>query len=349
MKDSDFLIKYKEIQSKKLKRVVFLFIFLLFLIFLFTGIGVTNFNIFQIVDVLKKISFESGELTTSEKIILNLRLPRIILAVLVGMGLAGAGTTMQGITRNALVSPFTIGVSSSASFGASIAIVFGWSIFGRSQLGIVTNAFIFALLCTVLVFIIAMRMKISSQSIVLSGIALNYFFQALSTSIQFLSDDVTLSKIIHWTFGSVNGSNWREVMIVAIVVLPCSLGLYYYNNELSTISVNDDEVLLTMGINIKKIRVFGSVCSSLITATVISFTGVIGFVGLVAPHIARMSVGNNYKYLLPTSFLIGALLVLVADTIGRTIFTPVVLPVGIVISFLGVPIFLKQILSRKEY
>ncbi|PIE84867.1 iron transporter [Candidatus Gracilibacteria bacterium] len=113
--------------------------------------------------------------------------------------------------------------------------------------------------------------------------------------------------------------------------------------------VNDDETLMTMGINSRKMRIIGNVISSLMTAAVISFTGVIGFVGLIAPHIARMSIGNNYKYLLPASYLIGSLLVLISDTIGRTIFSPVIIPVGIVVSFLGVPIFLRQILSEKGY
>ncbi|WP_291256318.1 iron ABC transporter permease [Fusobacterium sp.] len=331
-----------------MKKILFMTIFLFIVILFCAGLGVTNSNIFQVMIILKKILFKSFELTAMEKIILNLRLPRIILAVLVGIGLAGAGTIMQGITRNSLVSPFTIGISSSASFGASIAIVYGWSLFGTTQLGVVTNAFIFALLCTLLVFIISNKMQLSSQSLILSGIALNYFFQALSTSVQFLSDDVTLAKIVHWTFGSVNGASWKEVKVVALVILPCLLILYYYNRELSIISVNDDDVIVTMGIDVKKIRILVSICSSLITATIISFTGVIGFVGLVAPHIARLSVGNDYRYLLLASLLIGGLLVLISDTIGRIIFSPVILPVGIVISFLGVPIFLKQILSKKE-
>lgn len=344
----NFIKKYHKLQNKKIMTLIFLFVLIIFLMMYFVSLGVSNSCITEVFYTLKKLLFNEN-LNTNQKIILNLRFPRIILAILAGMGLSGAGTIMQGITRNPLVSPFTVGISSAASFGASLAIVFGFSFFGNSEIGIVTNAFIFSLLCTILVFLISSKLKLSSQAIILTGIALNYFCQALSAGVQFLADDTTLSKVIHWTFGSLNGSEYKEVYIVAIILIPSAFILFLYNKYFSMMSVNDDETLMTMGINSKKMRIIGGTLCSLITASIISFTGVIGFVGLASPHISRFLIGNDFKFLLPCSFLVGAILVLVADTIGRILFSPIIIPVGIVISFLGVPIFLWQILSKERY
>lgn len=340
-------ILYKKIKQRKKSNLIILTIFLIFITIYTTTLGVANSTFLDCIIAFKKNIFGEN-LTTTQKIIINLRFPRVVMAILVGGGLSIAGTVMQGITRNPLVSPFTVGISSSASFGASLAIVFAFSFFGNSDVGVISNAFIFSLICTLLVFFLSSSMKVSPQAIVLCGIALNYFCQSLGAGVQFLADDATLSRIIHWTFGSLNGIEIEQVYIVAIFIIPTCLILYIYHKSFTIMAVNDDELLITMGIDSKKVRLIGGILSAFITATIISFTGVIGFVGLISPHISRNIVGNDYKYLLMASLLVGAILVLLSDTIGRILFSPVIIPVGIVISFLGVPIFLKQIMKKRS-
>ena len=283
-----------------------------------------------------------------EKVILFLRLPRVVMAVLAGFGLSVSGAAMQGVTRNSLVSPFTIGISNAAAFGASLSIVFGMGLFAGTEAGIVLNAFIWAMGCTVLVYMISLKVGMGPEAIVLTGIALNYLFSAATSTIEFFASEHKLAQVVQWAFGSLNGAQWQEAGTVAVVVLVCLILLYFHAPALNVMSSGDDEVAKSLGILVESVRVQVGILSVLMTAAVISFTGVIGFVGLAGPHIARMIIGNDHRYLLPFSAVTGAILMLVADTIGRLILAPVTIPVGIIISFLGVPIFINLILSKRK-
>lgn len=349
-REENILKAYKKVERKKLVFLFLAFIFLIVISLKCTALGITDSTAGDIFKALTKMFVRNSDFTTQEKVLVNLRMPRTLLALLAGTGLAMSGLIMQGLTRNPLVSPFTIGVSSAAGFGASVAIVFSFGLFGSSQIGIVTNAFIAAIICTLIIFLIASKMEMNSQSIILTGIALNYLFSALSTSIQFIADDNKLAKVINWTFGSLNGATWDQVKVVAAFVIPCLIFACFLSEKLTVISLMEDELAKTMGINPAALRMTGSALAALSTSAIISFTGVIGFVGLAAPHIARALVGNNYKYLLPATVLVGANLLIIADTIGRLILSPIIIPVGIVISFIGVPIFLHQVvLTRRSY
>ncbi|WP_353094749.1 iron ABC transporter permease [Tissierella praeacuta] len=349
-KKNEILENYQKKESRKVIFLVSAFIGLLIISVICTSLGITDSSIMDVWKTILKGILKSSNLSTTEKVILNLRLPRTVLGLLAGIGLSISGVIMQGITRNPLVSPFTTGISSAAGFGASIAIVFGFGLFGSSQLGIVTNAFIAAMVCTMIIFLTARKMSMSSQSIILTGIALNYLFQACSTTIQFIADDDKLAKVINWTFGTLNGAEWAHVKIVGVFVISCLVILMLLNDKFTIMAIMEDELAKTMGINPGVLRIIGSILSALCTAAIISFTGVIGFIGLAAPHITRAIIGNNYKYLLPGSAIVGAMLIIIADTIGRLILSPVIVPVGIVISFLGVPIFLHQVvLNRRSY
>lgn len=284
------------------------------------------------------------------KIILFLRLPRLIMALIAGVGLSVAGVCMQGITRNPLVSPFTVGISSASAFGASIAIVFlgVTSLGGVGQLTIVLCAFVSALLCAGLVYLVAGVVGMSPESMVLIGTALNYLFSAASSALQFFADEHQLADVVQWTFGSFNGIDWDEVAIVALFVVICSLMLQRFSLRLNVMASGDDELVRGLGLDPAAIRTIAGLLSILMTAAVISFTGVIGFVGLTGPHIARMLVGSDHRFLIPFSGLIGAILLMVSDTVGKIILAPVAIPVGIVVSFLGVPLFLNLILTQKK-
>ena len=283
----------------------------------------------------------------AQKVILHLRLPRLLLAILAGTALGVAGVAMQAVTRNVLVSPFTIGISSAAAFGASLAIVFNIGLFSGS-LNVVFNAFFMAMSCIVLIYILSLYMQMGAQTIVLVGIALNYFFAALTQTSHFFASEHKLAQALHWTFGSLNLAGWPDIAFIAPVVLLCLFILLFYSKSLDVVALGDDELASSLGINVNKIRVLMGLIAALATACVISFTGVIGFIGLVSPHIARMLIKSKHIYLLPFSALIGALLLVVADTLGRLLLAPVILPVGIVISFIGVPLFIQLIILQRK-
>ena len=284
----------------------------------------------------------------SYKVLIFMRFPRIIMAVAAGWGLAIAGVAMQGATSNSLVSPFTVGISSAAAFGASCCIVFGSGFWARQE-GWVVGAFISAMICMVVVYGISRALGMKASSIVLTGIALNYFFQACPSALEFFADEYQLSAVVNWSFGTFNGVDWTETWIVIIFVVLGFVALMILSPKINALMIGDDALSRSMGVNPEVVRAMILIISVLITAAIISFTGVIGFVGLVAPHIGRMIIGEDNRYLIPFSAIIGSLLMLVSDTIGRTILKPVSLPVGVVISFIGVPLFVILILRRREY
>ncbi len=280
------------------------------------------------------------------KVLLYMRFPRIIMAIAAGWGLAIAGVGMQGVTSNSLVSPFTVGISSAAAFGASCCIVFGSGFWARQE-GWVVGAFISAMICMVVVYAISSALGMKASSIVLAGIALNYFFQACTSALEFFADEYQLSAVVNWSFGTFNGVDWTETGIVIAFVTAGFIALMILSPKINVLMIGDDALSRSMGVNPTVIRALILIISVLITSAVISFTGVIGFVGLVAPHIGRIIIGEDNRYLIPFSAIIGSLLMLIADTIGRTILRPVSLPVGVVISFIGVPLFVILILRKR--
>lgn len=288
------------------------------------------------------------ELTTRQKVILHLRLPRIAMAIIAGTGLSISGAAMQGITRNPLVSPFTIGVSNAAAFGASLSIVFGIGLLPGTRMGVVLTAFLFAFLCAGAVYLVSMGAGMTPEALVLTGIAVNYLFSAATSVIQYFADEHRLAAAVAWAFGSFNGASWDQAGTAFAVVAVCFVGLYAFAPSLNVLAGGDDEVARSLGTDPGRVRVVTGILSVLATAGVISFTGVIGFVGLAGPHIARMLLGSDHRLLLPFSAIVGAALMLAADTVGRLILAPVLIPVGIVVSFLGVPIFLNLLLSRRK-
>jgi iron complex transport system permease protein len=282
-------------------------------------------------------------------VLASLRLPRTAMALVTGAGLAMAGVAMQGITRNPLVSPYTLGVSPAAAFGASIAILFGLAqLPGWGGVLTVLCAFAAAALCAVVVLALAAVRGVSPLVLVLAGVGLTYLFAALTASVQFIASEQQLAAIVHWTFGSLNGRTWNEVVLAGgawLLVLPLLLG---HAAALNALAGGGDDVARTLGFAVTRVRATVTLAAVFSAAAIVSFTGVIGFVGLVAPHIARLAIGGDHRWLLPFSALAGALLVLLADSIGRLAFAPVVVPVGIVVAFIGVPLFLHLLLTRRH-
>jgi iron complex transport system permease protein len=285
----------------------------------------------------------------------QLRLPRIIMATVAGAGLALAGVAMQGITRNPLVSPYTVGISPAAAFGASLAILSGATGAGAGIAGAwsglyltVAAAFASAVLCATLVLAFSALRGVSATMLVLGGVGLTYLFSALTASVQFVATEQQLAAIVQWTFGSLNGSTWNEVAVAGGILLLGAPLLQWHAWALNAFAAGGDDIAASLGFAVGRVRTVVTVVAVMITAAVVSFTGVIGFVGLVAPHIARLLIGGDHRWLLPFSAIVGALLVLLSDMAGRLLFAPVIIPVGIVVAYVGVPLFLHLLLSSRH-
>ena len=285
----------------------------------------------------------SAEYQEIDGILLVIRLPRLIMALLAGCALSVAGCVMQSLTRNSLASPFTTGVAAAATFGAAVGIVIGASTLPE----VILYSFSASMLCVFLVYMVSYKAGTTAASVVLVGIGLNYLFSAFTESIKFYAKGYQLEALIQWSFGTLARADWDSVFYSALAVLVSCFGLYRYHTKLDILYGNNDEAAKSLGVATERVRLVTGVLSVFMTATVLCFTGVIGFVGLIAPHISRSLIGVEHRYGLPFSALIGMLLVLAADTIGHYALPPNDIPVGVVISFLGVPLFIHLVLKRR--
>lgn len=289
----------------------------------------------------------SADFAQAYAVITELRLPRVLLAFAAGAGLSIAGVLMQGLLRNPLVSPFTLGVSPAAAFGAALVITLA----GSNQLpawATIGGALITSLTVSALVLVLAATRKMAVATLLLLGIALTQIFEALTSALQFTANENTLQAIVRWTFGSVNDATWQDVQIVgAVVVLALPLTLWF-SKDLNAVAFAGDDAARSFGVNVGVLRVGMIGLSVVLAAVVVSFCGIIGFVGLVGPHIARLVIGADHRHLLPFAAVTGGLLLLVADAVGRTVIAPAVVPVGIVVAFIGGPVFVYLILTRKN-
>ena len=308
------------------------------------SLGVRDFGPLQMLQLLTSPASDPG----AGAVLFALRLPRAAMAVVAGAGLALSGAAMQGVTRNVLVSPYTMGISPAAAFGASLAILAGANLGASGAWFIIAAAFASAVLCAVLVLGLAAMRGVTATMLVLGGIGLTHLFAALTASVQFIASEQQLSAIVQWTFGSLNGITWHEAGIAAVVLVVCAPALLAHAWALNAFAAGGDEVAASLGFAVRRVRAVVTVAAVMITAAIVSFTGVIGFVGLVAPHIARLLVGGDHRWLLPLSAACGAILVLAADTAGRLLLAPVIVPVGIVVAYIGVPLFLHLLLGSRQ-
>jgi iron complex transport system permease protein len=308
------------------------------------GIG----DVFRAVIAGPPSGVESNPVDLDRVIVWHLRLPRIVMGIIAGAGLAIAGAAMQGVLRNPLVSPFTLGVSSGATLGASIAIILGFSLVGSGRYVVIANAFVFAMGTSLLILAIGRLRGITPESFILVGIALMYFFGAFTSFLQYVATEGELAEVVHWAFGSLTGSKWGNIGIVSAIMLGCLPWLLKYSWDLNAMAQGGDEVAQSLGVNCGRVRVISMTLAALVTATIICFTGIIGFVCLVAPHITRLLIGGDHRFLLPCSCVLGAALLLAADAIGRTVISPTIIPVGIVISFIGAPFFFYLLMTRRR-
>ncbi len=296
----------------------------------------------------------SGDRSGSARIVWDVRMPRIVAAVVSGAGLAAAGIVMQSVLRNHLASPYTLGLSSAAACGAAFAIVFLAAGTSATSSIVVTNprivtlcAFGFSMAAAAVVLVLARFTRVSAESTVLAGIAVGAMFSAGLTLIQYLADSVQLANIISWTFGDLGRADWRVNGAVTAAVVPAWILLYALRWRVSAMD-SGDEVAAGLGVNAERLRMVSMIAGSFVTAVVVANFGIIAFVGLLAPHIARRVIGGDLRLLLVAAPLVGALVLLAADTVARVVLAPMVLPVGVLTSMLGGPLFVFLLVRRQR-
>lgn len=339
--------------KKYTKKKIILAVLLIFLVVIFSiiavHVGSTNLDIYEVF-----MSMFGRGTKVSSVVIWRIRLPRIIGAIIAGAGLAVVGCVMQNNLRNSLASPSTLGISNAAAFGANVAIV----IFGAGSVRstaadaviinnpylVTTSAFIFSVVAMMIILLLAKSRGFSPEAIVLAGVALGSLFAAGTTLIQYFSNDVQVAAAVFWTFGDLGRVSWKEVIIMAVII---SLSLCYFMFRRWDYNTLDsgEESAKSLGVNVERVRLGGMLVSSIVTAVTVSFLGIIGFIGLISPQIVRRIIGGDYRFLIPISALMGSLLLLVSDTIARTLIAPIILPVGAITSFLGAPLFLYLLLK----
>lgn len=349
------------IYQRSNRKKYYLLIFCAISLFIVTGYAIATGSYgLSLASVIRSLSGEADQKEMA--VIWNIRLPRIAAAICSGWGLGLAGCVMQSLLKNPLVSPFTLGISHGAAFGAAFAIVVLQA--GMTQISAIrTNAtelvminnmaltticaFLGSMITTVVILLLARIKKLSSQAIILAGIALSSLFVSGTILIQYFANEVELASIVFWTFGDVARSNWKEIGITAICVIPVTAYFFLKRWELNALDSGDD-IAKSLGVHVECVRLIGMVLTALVASFVTAFHGVIAFLGLLAPHIAKRLVSSNHVLLIPMSCMIGAILLLVADTVGRSIIGSGTLPVGVLTSFMGAPLFLYLLIKGKS-
>lgn len=282
----------------------------------------------------------------NDYIIVQERLPRIVTALVTGAALGVAGCAMQTILKNPLADPYTTGISSGAGFGATIAVVAGISLVGGDY-SIVVNAFVFSLIPMGVILLISKMKGADPTTMIMAGIAVMFIFNAVTTLFKLSADPDKLAELYAWTVGTVSDASWDNIFLMVIITLIGVAAVQIMSGKLNILATGDDSAK-SMGIDVENFRIVMLLLISLMVATVVSFTGLIGFVGLVAPHICRIFVGADNRYLVISSAMFGAVLLEVADFVGRTVIAPAELQVGVVTALIGGPMFLYLIVKQKK-
>ena len=282
--------------------------------------------------------------TQMEAAVWNIRLPRVLLSVLVGACLAAAGASYQGVFQNPMASPDILGASAGAGFGAALAILIG-----LSSVGITLSAFAMSLVTVALVFTVSRHAKGDRVlGLVLAGIMVSSLFQSGTSFIKLVADpNNKLPQITYWLMGSLSGAQWSDIGFVLVPMLAGLIPLLLLRWQLNVVTMGDDEAR-AMGVNAPRIRLWIVICSTLVTASAVSVSGMIGWVGLVIPHMMRRLVGSDYRYLMPASMLGGSVFLLVVDNVSRNA-TTAGIPIGILTAFIGAPFFLWLITGKGDH
>ena len=318
-------------------------------------IGSIDFDIDILINVLNPFSvsaFQSNETIIIEKI----RLPRVLLALLIGATLASCGTVTQGLFRNPLADPSLIGVSAGASIGATIMIAvashwfgnrFSYDAFGVSMTS--ASAFLFALITVLLVYRLSTNQRGTSvATMLLAGIAITALAGGFTSLLEYISDSQSLRRISLWGMGGLDGANYIQVAIMTLILSIIAIFFFRNHAELNALLLGESEAR-HLGVQVQKTKLTLIILVAAGVGTSVSLAGGIGFIGLIVPHIMRLIIGPNHRHLIPATLIAGAILLLIADTLSRTIISPAELPVGIITALIGAPFFISLLRKRHQY
>lgn len=344
--------QYNVAKAKKIAIIFILLalVFLFFVVSVFVGSGTLSFK-----EVFLAIFNKGSE--TARLIVRRIRFPRVIAALIAGGGLAVSGLVMQTVLKNPLASPTTLGVSNAAVFGANFAIIVvgagafhsthgSWLSISNPYL-VSTFSFLSAIIAAGSILLLARLKNLNASAIVLAGVAVSAIFQAGTTLIQYFASDTQVASAVYWTFGDLGRASYKTDLIMFIVVAVSTLFFFLKRWDFSAMS-GGLAYAKTLGVNTRFMTIMSLLLASLITSVTVSFLGIIGFVGLTAPQFMKRIVGDDYRFLLPSSFLAGALLLLISDILGRLPIFGTSVPVGVVTSLIGGPVFLAILLMRKK-
>ena len=343
-READTMTRYRQVLRQRLMLIGVLVLAILASVILDFTLGPAGLSL----DTLWQTLTHPDAVDAGTRVIVwDIRLPYALMAVVVGFSLGLAGAEMQTILNNPLASPFTLGVSSAAAFGAALAIILGIGIPGvPDQWFISANAFVFALFAALMLDGVTRWTKVSTSGVVLFGIALVFTFNALVSMMQFIASEDTLQGLVFWTMGSLARASWEKLGVLTAafaILIPFSMLSSW---KLTALRLGEDRAV-SFGIDVRRLRLATLLRISILSALAVAFVGPIGFIGLVAPHISRMMFGEDHRYYLPASALVGALVLSLASVASKNLIPGVIIPVGIVTSLVGVPFFLSIILRHR--
>ena len=326
------LSDYRKNELRSISFLVLLTVFLLLSILLSLRAGSYNT---PVTELIKGIFGKSADKKIN-LVVQNNRMPRICTAIIAGAGLGLAGCILQAILHNPLASASTLGVSQGATFGAAFAIVV---MNMTGAIGISVYSFLGSIAVAIVILGLSRFKQVSAEGIVLAGVAISSMLSGATTLIQYFANEIQLTSLVFWTFGDLGSTGWEDLRPMGIMVLILLVYCFAHRWDYNAL-LNGEETAVSLGIHVQRLTLTNMVLCCLTCSIIVSNVGLINFIGLVAPHIVRMVVGNNHVYLIPGSILAGAALLLLGDLIARVAIMPIILPIGAITSFLGGPLFL---------
>lgn len=338
-------VQYRALSAKRVLILAGLLAALCLSVAVDMALGPARYTLSQVLSAMFSPESVSNQIRV---VIWDIRMPIALMAVTVGACLSLAGAQMQTILANPLASPFTLGISAAAGFGAALALVGGVAVFPVAiEFMVPINAFLMAMLASLFIYGVSTMRGVTVETIVLLGIALVFTFNALLSLLEYLASEQALAAVVFWTMGSLTKATWMKVGVTGAVLVICVPLFARRAWALTALRLGDDKAA-SLGVNVRRLRLETMMLVSLLAAIPVSFVGTIGFIGLVGPHIARMLVGEDQRYFLPGSVICGALLLSVTSVVSKMLIPGAILPIGVITALVGVPFFFSLIFTNRR-
>ncbi|HAE00207.1 MAG TPA: iron-siderophore ABC transporter permease [Rhodospirillaceae bacterium] len=344
MSDTSIRTRYARAEGRRIVLILMAILVLAALVLLDLLTGPSGMSLADLSQAF--MAGPAGEDRAAATILWQIRMPQTVMGVIVGACLGIAGLQMQTILANPLASPFTLGFSASAGFGAALAIMYGGWIPLPSFLVIPISAFIMTLVACAIIYVIAVWRGATPEMLVLSGITVLFFFQSLQSLLQFMASPEVLQQIVFWLFGTLLKANWTSVSVSGLILVICLPFVLRDIWNLTAMRLGDANAA-SLGLNLQAMRQRTFIIVALLTSAAVCFVGTIGFVGLIAPHVSRAVIGEDHRYAIPLSAITGSIILISASVLGKMLSPGTAIPVGIITAIAGIPMLMAVILSHK--